>query len=107
MRRPAAVLHDPATTDRHHGGAPFPPPAHLGIGSFEDIGPRNYARLCATYGVTEIVPPPGPRSAAASVRTGDETQIAIPPGYTPSSAAAGCATPAGPPPAIMVGCLAV
>ena len=107
VRRPAAVLHDPATTDRHHGGAPFPPPAHLGIGSFEDVGPRNYARLCATYGVTEIVPPPGPRSAAASVRTGDETQIAIPPGYTPSSAAAGCATAAGPPPAIMVGCLAV
>ncbi len=77
-----------------------------GVRSFEDIGPLNYARLCAAGGVTDVAPPPGPKWIAASVRAGDEAQLAIPPGYC-AVAATAAGVGAGAPFTVMVGCQSV
>ncbi|MBV9882638.1 MAG: hypothetical protein JO276_06480 [Sphingomonadaceae bacterium] len=104
LLRPAAELRDRPLREGRSRHLP-PPPAEAGLRSFEDVNPRNYARLCAAYGVTDIVPPPGPKFAAASLRAGDEIQVALPPGYCACAAAAGCvpASGAAAAPAILVG----
>ncbi len=82
------------------------PPLRLGIATFEDIGPRNYARLGAYYGVLDLEPAPlAQRFASATLRNGEEKQIAVPAGYCATSAFVNyVSTPAGlPAPVVLVG----
>lgn len=78
------------------------PPRRLGITTFEDVQPRNYARLGALYGVTELRPPPlAQRFACATLRGGQEKLLAIPEGYCATSATVSCA--GAPVPVVVVG----
>jgi len=82
------------------------PPLRLGVATFEDITPRNYARLGAYYGVLDLEPPPlAQRFASSSLRNGEEKQIAIPAGYCATNAFVNyVSTPAGlPTPVVLVG----
>lgn len=82
------------------------PPLHLGVVTFEDIGPHNYARLSAYYGVLDLAPPPlAQRFASVTLRNGEEKQIAIPAGYCATNAFVNyVSTPPGlPAPVVLVG----
>ncbi len=82
------------------------PPAELGIYSFEDIQPSNYARLASYYDVTELEPPPlAQKFVTATLRGGEEKQIVVPPGYCAVNAFVGSvSTPPGlPTPMVLVG----
>lgn len=107
VRRPAAgVIDGPADGPERARLVPISLEA-MGVSSFEDVTPDNYAGLCAAYAVTDIAPPPPPlKFVTVSLRAGEERQVAIPAGYAAAAAAAGCLpTPAdAPAPAIMVGC---
>lgn len=83
------------------------PPARLGVHTFDDIQPGNYARLGAAYGVTGLQPPPQDnRFVAASLRAGEQKQLAVPAGCCAVAAfAAAISAPAGTPaPQVLVGC---
>ncbi len=81
-------------------------PLRLHIATFEDINPRNYARLGAYYGVLDLEPPPlAQRFASATLRDGEEKQIAIPGGYCAAKAYVSyVSAPTGvPAPVVLVG----
>ncbi|TXT39007.1 MAG: hypothetical protein FD135_2492 [Comamonadaceae bacterium] len=82
------------------------PPLQLGLASFEDVSPSNYARLGALYGVLDLEPPPlARRIASATLRSGEEKLIAIAAGYCATQAFVNyVSTPAGlPTPVVLVG----
>ncbi|PRP90775.1 hypothetical protein ENSA5_62090 [Enhygromyxa salina] len=106
VRRPAAryIAQETALTGQKLA-RPLPP-ADLGVASFKDITPDNYAQLGARYGVTELEPPPLVRKyVTATLRGGEEQQIAVPSGYCAVNAFVSCVSiPAGlPEPIVLVG----
>jgi hypothetical protein len=105
--RPAAdfiARHDARTGARL--AQPASPARQLGVASFRDIGPDNYAEICALYGVTEIRPPPPSQIfVTTALRAGEDRLVAIPAGYCAVAALARCVTgPSDPtPPVVLVG----
>ncbi|WAS95661.1 hypothetical protein [Nannocystis punicea] len=106
ISRPAARHIAQAAALTGHALARPVPPAALGILSFKDIDPDNYAQTGAVYGVTELEPPPlAHKYVTATLRAGEVQQIAVPTGYCATNAFVDCvSTPAGlPPPVVLVG----
>ncbi|MES2937843.1 MAG: hypothetical protein V4864_09175 [Pseudomonadota bacterium] len=73
------------------------PLRQLGIETFKDVTPDNYAQLCARYGVTEVRPPPPARcTVGAALRSGQQTLLVLPEGYEADMAVVTCASQPAP-----------
>lgn len=72
--------------------AAFPPvpPAALGLRSFADVSPANFAKLCARYPNSEFeAPPSNSLTVSGFARSGEPLSLTLAPGYKARRAAIG------------------